>query len=155
MASTTRTFTAKQVCAALEIPRGTLNAWAHSGYLFGFDAEFTRPGKARLYSFDDIFRLSIMKSLLNYGISLAEARSISTLCVHFYNEKSPSKVRFICAGHFRGVLTDDEPFELLSRAGERPRPPGEEIQPELEIVVYPRQMIRQLKAQLDTEPPVL
>jgi DNA-binding transcriptional MerR regulator len=141
------TFTAKQVCAALGIPRGTLNAWAHAGYFFGFDAEFTRPGKSRRYSPDDLSRLAIIKYLVDFGVSMHQARIWADISVHYMNSETPTKIRAVLSsGSLQLILLDDQPFEsALGDAADRASERNETL---LELVIYPRAIVVEVKRRL-------
>jgi len=69
------TFTAKQACIALDVPRGTLNWWAHQGLMRDLRSLSTTPGKARRFTLTDVVVLGIMKRLMNApGIGLLACR---------------------------------------------------------------------------------
>lgn len=74
-------FTAKDVCAAVQVPHGTLNSWAYKGLFRHLSAAQTTPGKARRFTFRDILVLAIMKQLLDFGFGANFAVAWSAECV--------------------------------------------------------------------------
>jgi DNA-binding transcriptional MerR regulator len=127
------TFAAKQVCAALGVPHGTLNSWAHAGYFHEFDAAITIPGKARKFSLDDLFYLSIMIRLIDLGFSVKTARSLSKRCLS-YMENSPTKIRML--------VYDDDREEIL--LNDQEVGPGATI----EVSIFPQAIVAELKRRL-------
>jgi hypothetical protein len=128
------TFAAKQVCAALGVPHGTLNSWAHAGYFREFDSAFTTPGKARKFSLDDLFYLSIMTHFLDFGISARTAKSWSKTCAHHMKILSPMQIKMLLYADGRDeVLLDNQ-----------------EPQPEaiFELTIYPQTIFAELKRRL-------
>lgn len=55
-------FPPRLVCAALNIPAGTLATWANRGMLRNFDAAHTTPGKARMFTMRDALALALLKA---------------------------------------------------------------------------------------------
>jgi DNA-binding transcriptional MerR regulator len=128
------TFAAKQVCAALGVPHGTLNSWAHAGFFREFDAATTTPGKARRFSLNDLVRLSIMSRLLDVGFPTRKAKSLSQLCLHHIETISPTKIRMLTYPDNREeILLDDH------KSGPEPI---------LELIIYPRMVVAELKRRL-------
>lgn len=130
------TFTPKQVCAALEIPHGTLNSWAHVGILEGYDAEFTRKGKARHYSVRDLIRLSMIKYLMKLGMTLPYASS----WVKRFSGTDLStpdtwvRVSVLLDGSIRNSA-------IWEAQSERLRPPEPEEEVAFEMIFYPARII--------------
>jgi hypothetical protein len=142
------TFTPKQICAALEIPHGTLNSWAHSGFFRGFDSESTEPGKARRYSLGDLTRLSLMKYFIHLGIPVGRARAIATVCYHTITDLSPLKItkfKFLMSmdGSFHMPLLNNETIETRLPVG-TPAPPIP-----MEVVVYPSVILAEVLRRIE------
>jgi DNA-binding transcriptional MerR regulator len=128
------TFSAKQVCAALDVPHGTLNSWAHFGYFKGFDASETTPGKARKFTLRDLVKLATIKTLLDFGLTSDRARGVASIAVRGMDARSPQKIRVLLyADNNEAVLLDEQE----SAAGAM-----------LELSVYPQAIIDELKARL-------
>jgi MerR HTH family regulatory protein len=142
------TFTPKQVCAALEIPHGTLNSWAHSGVLLGFDAELTEPGKARRYSFADLTRLSLMKYFILLGMPVGKSRALSTVCYRYIIESRPVEVRQIqllmsVDGNFSWTLLNDDTIEKRF-------PVGSSVPPiPMELIIYPSEILAEVMRRME------
>jgi hypothetical protein len=128
------TFAAKQVCAALGVPHGTLNSWAHMGFFREFDAATTTPGKARKFSLDDLFLLSIRTHLLDFGISGGRAKSWAQHCAdHVKKGPPPAKLRMLLYANREEILLDDQE-------------PGPGLM--LELTIYPQMILAALKRRL-------
>jgi hypothetical protein len=56
------------VCAALDIPIGTLGTWAKRGYFANFDAAVTSKGQARLFTLTDALALALVKAASKYSL---------------------------------------------------------------------------------------
>ncbi len=69
------TFSPSIVCQALNIPPGTLAAWAARGRFTGFDAAKTSQGRARQFSLADALALSLIKVASDRGIERPELLS--------------------------------------------------------------------------------
>jgi hypothetical protein len=54
-------FPPRLVCAALDIPHGTLGSWAARGHLANFDAAFASRGKARQFTLKDALSLALLR----------------------------------------------------------------------------------------------
>jgi hypothetical protein len=85
-------FTAKEVCAALNVPRGTLNSWAHAGYFKQFDTPATNQGKARIFTWNDLLRLAIFKLLTDNDISAKSAILWAWVAVEYMKTESQYRV---------------------------------------------------------------
>ena len=97
MTSQERTFTAKQVCAALGVPRGTLNAWAFGGYFELFEAGHTSQGKAREFTLSDVSKLALIRHLANLGISKERIKRILGWWIDYNNHNiGEPKMRILC-----------------------------------------------------------
>lgn len=79
-----QTFTAKEVCAALAVPRGTLNSWAYHGVFKELDAPSVTAGKSRSFTRRDVHTLAIFKSLIGLGFSAKSALKYSASAVAHY-----------------------------------------------------------------------
>jgi hypothetical protein len=126
------TFAAQEVCRALGIPHGTLNSWAFHGWFEGLDAEKTTPGKARRFTLADLFRLAILKRLVELGITAEKARPWALQCVD-YMEKEP-------ISEMNVMIYDDG--EIYHIAG--PAPAGALLR----LTIYPTEIVRTLKERL-------
>lgn len=78
------TFTSSAVCAALDLPRGTLNSWAFKGAMRHFDSANTTAGLARQFTLRDVLALAIIKRLV----------------------RTPLRIRLAAASEWARVATD-------------------------------------------------
>jgi DNA-binding transcriptional MerR regulator len=134
------TFAAQDVCKALAIPRGTLNSWAFHGWFEGFDAERTKPGQARKFTFDDLTRLAILKRLVDFGISAEQAKSLATVCVVLFEDLSIISEFSVSFG------AEGAQAEMWANGIMISEPSGKE--PVVKITVYPKAIIDVLKERL-------
>jgi hypothetical protein len=132
------TFTAKMVCIALDVPRGTLGSWAYHGHFKDLDAAKTRPGKARKFTVDDLIRLAILKLLLDFGISGESARSWSTLCVNYMNQAKVTEMNVLV------YRNGEMQVHLVGHLEMDPPPPGELMR----LTLYPVEIMNTLKERL-------
>jgi hypothetical protein len=71
-------YLASRVAGVLGVSHATLNNWAHAGYLNMLDVAETTPGVARHFTSFDVFRLMLMKELIDRGRSPeAAAKTVS------------------------------------------------------------------------------
>jgi DNA-binding transcriptional MerR regulator len=134
------TFTAVQICTALEISRGMLNNWLNDGYFKQFVDPNARPGRARKFSIDDLYRLAIFRLLLDHGVPVRQAEGWANLTVHHMNGPSqsrPTRVRIV-----RGV--DVLLFDDMT--------PPQGHEPAAEIVIHLHALTNQLRQRLGLEP---
>lgn len=68
------TFTGSQVCRIVGITYRQLDYWARTGVLHPSVASARGSGTKRLYSFGDLRRASVLRRLLDSGLSLQRAR---------------------------------------------------------------------------------
>ena len=68
-------FRAPEACAIAGITYRQLDYWARTGLLRPSLQDPRGSGTQRLYSFDDLVRLSVLKRLLEQGLSLQKARA--------------------------------------------------------------------------------
>ncbi len=133
------TFSAKQVCTALEISRGMLNNWASDGYFKDFDAEAAKPGLARQFSLDDLYRLAIFRLLLDHGVPANQAQGWAILAVKYMKGPlRPQKLRFARGIDPESMLLDEQTV------------PGHE--PTVEIVIYLNALTNQMRQRLGLAP---
>jgi hypothetical protein len=103
------TFIAKQVCAALDVSHGTLNSWAHAGFFREFDAATTTPGKARKFSFNDLFRLLLSVYCSDFGFAPATSRKLSNLAL---DNSDYLRIRIVqYADNSEDILLDDQQYK--------------------------------------------
>ena len=134
------TFTAKAVCAALDVPRGTLGSWAYHGHFKDLDAAKTKPGKARKFTVDDLIRLAILKMLLDFGISGESARSWSTLCVNYMNQAKVTEMNVLV------YRNGEMQVHLVGHLEMDPPPPN----PRMRLQIFPQQIFNELKERFAT-----
>jgi hypothetical protein len=132
------TFTAKAVCAALDIPHGTLNSWAFHGLFKGLDAAKTKPGKARRFTLADLFRLAILKLLLDFGISGERASQWSILCVHYMDLAEVAEMNI-------SIYQNGESVVYLVGDLEMDSPPLGQL---MRLTLYPIEIVNALKGKL-------
>ena len=75
-------YRAPQVCKLVEITYRQLNYWARTDLLTPSIQDATGSGSQRLYSFQDIVQLKVVKRLLDAGMSLEKIRQ----AMNFLNE---------------------------------------------------------------------
>jgi hypothetical protein len=131
------TFTAKDVCQALNVPHGTLNSWAFHGWFVGLDAEKTTPGKARRFSLRDLFQLAIMKQLVDIGLLAEKARNWADICVRHMDQW------YFTEFHALRYPDDDEWVIHLDDFREPPRS-GASVR----LTVYPVEIVNAVKQRL-------
>lgn len=68
-----------QVVRLVGLTHGQLDYWARTGLLVPSKGRAMRPGAQRLYSFDDVVRLRVLKRLLGAGMSLNKVREVSDI----------------------------------------------------------------------------
>ena len=85
------TFTAKQVCGALEISRGMLNNWLSDGYFKQFDAPNVSAGRPRAFSLLDLYRLAFFRVLLDHGTPARQAEGWATFTVSAMDRNQPKQ----------------------------------------------------------------
>ena len=64
-----RTFKPLEACAAIRLPRGTLQTWSARGWLRQFDAAFVRAGQTYGFSLADVLALALIKEAVGRGIN--------------------------------------------------------------------------------------
>jgi hypothetical protein len=131
------TYTAKDVIRGLDIPHGTLNSWAFKGLFQGLDAEKTTPGKARKFTLDDLYRLSIMKWMMDFGISSERAHSWAIDCVKYMNEAPISKMIVLAYEDGWAIRLDDGSFPHFEVPGVL-----------MTLTVHPAEFVRTVKERL-------
>ncbi|MBV8463175.1 MAG: MerR family transcriptional regulator, partial [Acidimicrobiales bacterium] len=67
-------FRGAQVCSLVGITYRQLDYWARTGLLRPSIAEATGSGSQRRYSYGDVLELKVIKSLLDAGLKLQQAR---------------------------------------------------------------------------------
>jgi DNA-binding transcriptional MerR regulator len=134
------TFTPAAVCKAFGIPSGTLNSWAYHGWFDGFDAERTKPGQARKFTFNDLIRLAILKRLVDFGIRAEQAKPLATLCVVLFEDPSIISEFSVSFG------AEGSQAEMWANGNRISEPSGTE--PVVKITVYPKAIIDALKERL-------
>jgi hypothetical protein len=150
------TFTAKQVCAALSVSHGTLNAWAHAGWFVHLDAAQTIPGKARRFTVSDVFTLAIFKTLLNLGVSGKESAFWAQLSMSEREEIQMTALliadfdkKVIALNPAEGAISSDflgvKMFSI--DLGGEGRPP-KKMPIGIEMRIYPRAIAAAAKARL-------
>jgi DNA-binding transcriptional MerR regulator len=130
------TFAARDVCRAIDVPHGTLNSWAHHGLFKGLDAAKTTAGRARRFTLSDLYRLAILKQLIDFGISAENARQWSTLCVQYMDQAPVSEMHVL--------IYRDGPMVHLGELMNEPIPPGTLLQ----LTIYPFEIVKTLKERL-------
>lgn len=130
------TFTASDVIRALDIPHGTLNTMAFKGLFKGLDAEKTTKGKARNFTLPDLYRLAIMRRLLDFGVTADRAREWAMMCVN-YMDKAP-------VSEMNVLIYPNEQLVHLGDLMDEPAPPGAI----LKLTIYPRAITKDLKEKL-------
>ena len=134
-------FTAKEVCAALDVPRGTLNWWAHGGYMSGLGASRVTAGKKRQFPLKAVVALAIMKQLVALGIALENASDWAKFAV-LYFDGNPTMSEFHIYLTASGAVAFPEIRDESA--------PGDA---KLRITIYPKATIRELKRALDAATP--
>lgn len=135
------TFTAYDVTRALEVPSGTLNSWAFRGLFKDLDAAKTAPGKARRFTLADLFRLAIMKRLLELGVAADQARGWATMCVRNMDETPISEMHVL--------IYKDSLMVHLGDVMDEPLPPDALLR----LTIYPRAIVQDLKEKLGVQEP--
>jgi hypothetical protein len=130
------TFAASDVCQALDVPHGTLNSWAYHGWFEGLDAEKTTPGKARRFTLADLFRLAIIKYLVEFGITAERARPWALQCVKYMDQVPVSEMHVL-------IYRDNQMFHLGELMREPP-PPGALLR----LTIFPAEIVKTLKERL-------
>ena len=62
------TFKPLEACAAIRLPRGTLQTWSARGWLRQFDAASVRAGQTYGFSLADVLALAFIKEAVGRGI---------------------------------------------------------------------------------------
>jgi hypothetical protein len=132
------TFAARDVCHAIDVPHGTLNSWAHYGLFKDLDAAKTTPGKARRFTLADLYRLAILKQLIDFGISAERARQWSTLCVKYMDLAGPS------LSEMHVLIYRETEMVHLGDLMDGPPPPGALLR----LTIYPAEIVKTLKERL-------
>jgi DNA-binding transcriptional MerR regulator len=125
------TFSGQEVCQALGVPSGTLNSWAYHGWFKGFDAEKTKPGKARQFTVEDLVRLAVLKHLVDFGIAMERARPLAALCVKYFDQSPMSEFSLSFDGTNDEIGLGEDASKAL-----------------VKLTVYPMQIICALKERL-------
>jgi len=136
------TFTARDVCRALDVPHGTLNSWAFHGWFVGLDAEKTTPGKARRFTLSDLFRLAILKYLVEFGINAYRARDWAKHCVKYMDRAPVSEMHIL-------VYRDDHYTIHLGDLMRKPVSSGALLR----LTIYPAEIVHALKERLGVSAP--
>src|SRR5271170_2787418 len=71
---TSQGFRGPQVCAIVGITYRQLDYWARTGLLRPSLADAKGSGSQRLYSYEDVVELKVVKQLLDSGVNLQKAR---------------------------------------------------------------------------------
>ena len=64
-----QTFKPQEACAAIRLPRGTLQTWSARGLLRQFDAASVRAGQTYGFSLADVLALALIKEAVGRGIN--------------------------------------------------------------------------------------
>jgi MerR HTH family regulatory protein len=128
------TYSGQDVCRALGVTSGTLNSWAFHGWFKGLKAEKTVPGKARQFPIEDLFRLAVLKHLVDFGIAMERARPLALLCVQYFDQQPMTEFS----------LSFDGTNEEIGLGGDASKAL-------VKLTVYPMQIIRTLKERLGVE----
>jgi hypothetical protein len=131
------TFAAKDVCQALGVPHGTLNSWAFHGWFIGLDAEKTTPGKARRFTLADLFRLAILKYLVEFGVSANRARDWAHQCVGYMDRSPVSEMHVL-------IYPNDDWMIHLGDLMREPIASGALLR----LTIYPVEIVKTLKERL-------
>lgn len=106
-------FRGPQVCAIVGISYRQLDYWARTGLLGPSIAPAKGSGTQRLYSYQDLVELRVIKQLLDSGLSLQTARK-AIQCLRSGDQGSLPAANLVLAGS-RSVLahTGEEVIDLL------------------------------------------
>ncbi len=107
-------FGGQQVCKLVGITYRQLDYWARTGLLTPSVAEAEGSGSKRLYSYGDVLELKVIKSLLDAGLKLPQARQ-AIECLRGDLGGDLASAQIVLAGN-RSVLarSGGEMFDLLS-----------------------------------------
>lgn len=102
-------FNTKTVSKIIGITQRQLDYWDKEHFIKPSIQEATGYGSTRLYSYNDLIRLKVAKTLLDKGISLQKIRkSVSYLKKHMPDIKNPLfDLKFLTDGETIFVLTKD------------------------------------------------
>jgi len=102
-------FNTKTVAKIIEITKRQLDYWDKNHFIKPSIQEAAGYGSARLYSYSDLIRLRVARTLLDKGISLQKIRkAVSYLKKHMPDIENPlSELKFLTDGETIFVLTKD------------------------------------------------
>jgi hypothetical protein len=137
------TFTAKAVCAAIGVPHGTLNSWAHAGVLRRFRASTTTPGKARRFPLRDLIMLAAIKRFSDLGIAPERAAGWARVMIRLMDRLGPQMTEL-------NVRVYEDQDSVLPNDGlmaQEAQPKAGEL---VKVTIYPHAIVKDLKAKLAT-----
>jgi DNA-binding transcriptional MerR regulator len=104
-----------QVCKVVGISYRQLDYWARTGLVTPSIREAGGSGTQRLYSFQDMVQLRVVKKLLDAGLSLQKIRkAVGFLQEHL--DDGPAQVTLLSDGSsVYAAQSEDEIFDLLKR----------------------------------------
>ena len=115
MGGATEGYRGPTVCKIVGITYRQLDYWARTGLVNPSVRQAEGSGTQRLYSFDDIVQLRVVKRLLDTGVSLQRVR----LAIDELRDRgrSPSDVTLVCDGTSVFMVDDNaQVIDLLPRA---------------------------------------
>jgi hypothetical protein len=136
------TFTAGDVCRALDVPRGTLNSWAHHGWFEGFDSQETTPRKARQFTLPDLIRLAIIRTLTGQGIDSHLAWPLMDQTIRLISRPGGEAITEVSLLVFEDGSTEFRTDEALMAT-------QPQVAPIMRLTIYPRAIVNALKRRLD------
>lgn len=89
------------VCAALDIPHGTLSTWAKRGLLANFSVAFAQRGKARLFNAEDVLALALIKAASDYQVLPVELSSFASAAADQFM-RHPDHIREVSIRYYQG-----------------------------------------------------
>jgi hypothetical protein len=89
-----QTFRARDVCAAIGLPPGTLSSWKQAGALRNLTGGQTSQGKARRFTVEDVTRLAITKAITETGIAIESAANWAGFCVNYMDNWGEAVTEF-------------------------------------------------------------
>lgn len=107
-------YRGKAVCEVVGITYRQLDYWARTGLVEPTVRQATGSGSQRLYSFDDIVALRVVRRLLDTGVSLQRVRAAVEQLRS--SGRSPAEVTLVADGSSIYALDDDaQVIDLLKR----------------------------------------
>ena len=138
------TFTAREVCGAIGIPRGTLNHWAANGYLTGLGLEGVSAGGTRRYTAVAVLALALLRHLVDLGIPIENAADPEKNAVDW--AKFAAMYYLDSDGRARqfNIYRTSAGLDAFPEQHERPAPADAHSR----ITIYPLAFLSEIKARL-------